>query len=290
MSKGDAEKDGPIRTGKNGAGDWDEEKVFRRGDGDPESLCESLEAQLDLERQRALRVMADFENHKRRVRKERETFLLYSNEKLLKDLLPVLDDLERAVDQAEAGGDQTLDSFVQGVRLILGRILGVLERSGVTSFASIGEPFDPTLHEAVMQRLDEEAPPSSVLEDLEKGYMLYNRLLRPAKTVVNALRASRSAPKPAPKPELESIEADETLLQFEESSPDFDFVDEVEVMENEIPQEDVGEEEEIPPSPSEDPTEDSGDPAPENEITAGAFEIDEDALGSLEDWDEEFNS
>jgi len=228
----------------NGEGAWDQEEVFNRegeesSPGDPESL----EARIDLERQRAIRVMADFENHKRRVQKERSTLLLYSNEKLLREILPVLDDLERAVARTETDGEPALASFVHGVQLILTRWFGILERVGAKPFSSIGEVFDPTVHEAVMQRLDEDASPSSVVEELEKGYTLYNRLLRPAKVVVNSKRAPRPmASKPVLKPKPEPIPEPE-------------------------------------PTPQADP----------EELTGGAFEIDEDAIGSLDDWEKEFS-
>ena len=286
----------------NGSGAWEEEEVFRRDGEAPESLQESLEAQLELERQRAVRVMADFENHKRRVLKERETLVLYSNEKLLKDFLPVLDDLERAVVQAEVGGgEQTLDSFAQGVRLILDRITGVLDRSGVKAFDAVGAPFDPTYHEAVMQRMDEDAPPSSVLEELEKGYMLYTRLLRPTKAIVNAKRAPRPTPQPEPEPEPEPEPIPEPIPEpepaVEQSDSGIDFAQEVEV-EVEIPAEVEVEVElprdeltlsDLPDEGSEATGEELEDSNLDGaELTGGAFEIDEDALGSLEDWEKEF--
>ncbi|MFH1532271.1 MAG: nucleotide exchange factor GrpE [Pseudomonadota bacterium] len=269
MPRKDEGKGRNVAIGKNGHGDWEEEEVFRREGTPPETLSESLESQLELERQRALRVMADFENHRRRVEKERETLVLYANEKLLKEFLPVLDDMERAVAQAEAGGtEQTLASFVLGVRLILNRIVGVLERSGVKAFDAVGEPFDPTVHEAVMQRMEKDAPASSVLEELERGYMLYNRLLRPTRAVVNALRAPRPVPEPVPEPAPMPEPAPET----EDSAPEFDVGD---VAEDTAAFEDTGEE---PAAPADDA-----------ELTGGAFEIDEDALGSLDDWEKEFS-
>jgi len=301
MSRKDETKDGNAPAGINGLGNWEEEEVFRRDGTPPETLSESLEAQLELERQRALRVMADFENHRRRVQKERETLVLYANERLLKEFLPVLDDMERAVAQAEAGGtEQTLESFVLGVRLILNRILGVLERSGVKAFDAVGTLFDPTFHEAVMQRMDEDAPASSVLEELEKGYMLYNRLLRPTRAVVNALRAPRPISKPSEGPSGPEERTREPIP--EDSEPGFDGAMEVEV-EIEVPPE-VMLEVEVPPEDlsldalpasgeGEASVEDTGEELPEHadaeELTGGAFEIDEEALGSLDDWKKEFN-
>ncbi len=299
MSLKDTKKGKDAVDEGNELGNWDEEEVFRREGETPETLRESLESKLELERQRSLRTMADFENHRRRVKKERETLVLYSNEKLLKEFLPVLDDLERAVGQAEAGGEkQTLDSFVQGVRLILDRILGVLERAGVKAFDTVGEPFDPTYHEAVMQRMEKESLPSSVLEELEKGYMLYNRLLRPTKVVVNALRA----PRPAPLPTEGPSKLEERSRELEESG--FDFAKEIEAeieltadveVEVEVPAEELSAEE-LPDDAPEDGTsvEDTGEDlvnahVDEEELTGGAFEIDEDALGSLDDWEKEYN-
>lgn len=319
MSRNDDKIGKNVASGGNGLVDWDEEKVFRKEGGSPETLRESLEAKLELERQRSLRTMADFENYRRRVSKERETLVLYSNEKLLKEFLPVIDDLERAVALAEAGGDeQTLDSFVQGVRLILGRIVGVLERAGVKAFDSVGEPFDPTHHEAVMLRLDEDAPASSVLEVLEKGYMLYARLLRPTKAVVNALRAPRPVPQPDPPPEAQEPSAEpaegpsskpEETVAAEDSGSDFDFSDEdgaedefTDEVVAELPAEapleaPLGEPLEEPKEAAvteelisaEDTGEDLSEPGDEHELTGGAFEIDEDALGSLDDWEKEFS-
>ena len=252
----DEDKDGPLANG-NGEGAWDQEEVFNREDeGSLPENPDSLEARIDIERQRTLRVMADFENHKRRVLKERSTLLLYSNEKLLREILPVLDDLERTVVHSETDGHPALASFVNGVQLILARWLGILERVGAKPFNSFGEVFDPTVHEAVMQRLDKDAPPSSVVEELEKGYMLYNRLLRPAKVVVNSKRVQRFAVPSAPKPILKP-----------EPVPEPEPIPEPEPV----------------PEPALTPRSDS------EELTGGAFEIDEEAIGSLDDWEKEFS-
>jgi molecular chaperone GrpE len=286
MDGKDKKKD-PVDPGVNGSGlAWEEEEVFRRDGAPPETLQKSLESQLELERQRGLRVMADFENHRRRVQKERETLVLYANEKLLKDFLPILDDLERAVVQAEVGGGgQTLDSFTQGVRLILDRITGVLERSGVKAFPAVGQPFDPTFHEAVMQRMDEDAPPSSVLEELQKGYMLFTRLLRPTKVVVNAKRAPSVVPAPAPEAVVEPDRPDPGAASAEEipvavevplDAPAEPRRDELTL--SDLPDEDVEDTGEVLEESS----------AGEVELTGGAFEIDEEALGSFEDWEKEF--
>jgi molecular chaperone GrpE len=241
----------------------DHEDVFHR-EGDPEedSLA-TVTAALEAERQRCLRVKADFENHKRRTLRERQAVLLYANEKLLRELLPVLDDLQRAVTHAESGGEQALASLVQGIRLILARTLVVLERAGVRPFECLGNPFDPTLHEAVMQQVSEDAPPSSVMEVLETGYRLHTRLLRPAKVVVNARRSRAEVrPRGAEPPPAAAQDAH-------------------------APQ----------PPPREPVTSEPAAPepaAPEmadaREESGRTFEIDEAALGSIEDWEHEFNS
>ncbi|MBM4370566.1 MAG: nucleotide exchange factor GrpE [Deltaproteobacteria bacterium] len=244
LDDGDRGDGGDSRDGA-----WQHEDVFQRDGSDPEGTIESLAAALEAEHQRGLRIVADFENHKRRTQRERQAALLYANEKLLKDLLPVLDDLKRALTQAEVGDSATLPAFVQGIRLIANRAVAVLEQAGVRSFPSVGTPFDPTLHEAVMQRTVEGAAPSAVVEELETGYRLHTRLLRPAKVVVNAKRAPReprpapAEPQPPPPPEAAAPSA-------------------------------------TPPEPSRPPRE----PAPDRVEESGrGFVIDEEALGSLED-------
>lgn len=131
---------------------------------------------------RYLRALADFENYKRRVQREREEWTRLAYEQLLRELLPVLDNFDRAL-QAEPTPDQ-FRGFVTGIELIHRELLKVLERIGVTPFSAVGEPFDPQRHEAVMRVETTEVPHQTVVEETERGYLLNGRVLRPARVKV----------------------------------------------------------------------------------------------------------
>jgi molecular chaperone GrpE len=131
---------------------------------------------------RLLRATADFENYKKRVAKEKSDLIRYGNEELLKALLPVIDNLERALEHANAEGNQ--EGIKGGVEMTLQQFLQILQRFGVTPITAEGERFDPTRHEAVMQQATSAYAPGHVVSELEKGYLLNDRLVRPAKVVV----------------------------------------------------------------------------------------------------------
>ncbi len=133
---------------------------------------------------RLLRVSAEFENYKKRSAREAEDFRKYANERLLKDLLPVIDNLERALDSALAGNCDP-KSLADGVNLTLGQILKVLEGHGATPVEAAGQVFDPCRHQALMTEASPELPANSVVRELQKGYMLRDRLLRPSLVVVS---------------------------------------------------------------------------------------------------------
>jgi len=129
-----------------------------------------------------LRAVAELDNYRKRVQKERNDFYLYGNETFARELLPVLDNLERAIEHArESGIDH---SILEGVDLIQRQFLSVLEKSGVVPISSLGKEFDPGVHEAVMEEESEDRPPRTIIKEVEKGYMLRNRLLRPSKVVL----------------------------------------------------------------------------------------------------------
>lgn len=140
---------------------------------------------------RYLRALADFENYRRRVQREREEWTRLAQERLLRDLLPVLDNFDRAL-QTEPDRGQ-LQGFVAGIELIRRELLKVLERIGVTPFSAVGEPFDPQRHEAVMRVETVEVPSQTVVEEIERGYLLGDRVLRPARVKV-AVHPEESAP------------------------------------------------------------------------------------------------
>ncbi len=132
-----------------------------------------------------LRVCAEFDNYKKRAAREIGEFRKYANETLLKDLLTVIDNLERAMDST--GDSKDADScVVEGVEMTLKEIRKIVESYGVTPIEAFGEQFDPNFHQAMMQEESDAHPENTVLKELQKGYLLHDRLLRPSMVVVSA--------------------------------------------------------------------------------------------------------
>lgn len=125
---------------------------------------------------RVLRLQADYENLRRRSRQEREDLLKYGSEQLIKAMLSVLDNFKRALDSTGDGGEK----FVSGVEMIHRQLNDVLGNEGVTPIPTVGELFDPNLHEAVMQVEDTGQPENTVVEELRMGYFLKGKVIRPA--------------------------------------------------------------------------------------------------------------
>jgi molecular chaperone GrpE len=126
---------------------------------------------------------ADFENYQKRSAKERESDRRYYVAALARDLLPVFDNLQRAIDAAKTAGDDS--ALVQGVAATLNQWLQILARHGIMPIEALGKPFDPNRHEAVMQQPSEEHPPGTVLQVLQQGFQIHDRVLRPASVIVS---------------------------------------------------------------------------------------------------------
>ena len=129
---------------------------------------------------RLLRLAADFDNYKKRAAREREEYVARANERLLKELLPILDDLERALKSAEEHEEAQLE---EGVRLVHRSLASLLERQGVKEIATDGK-FDPHVHEALLAQPSEENEQGDVLDVIQKGYTLGDRVVRPARVIV----------------------------------------------------------------------------------------------------------
>ncbi len=142
-----------------------------------------LEVKLEEAENRILRQAADFENYKRRARLDLETATTYRAQSLVNELLPALDNFERAL-QIEATNDQA-KSIMQGVEMVYRSIVEALKKEGVEAIESVGAQFDPTLHQAVMQADEPDAESNVVLEEFQKGYKLKDRVLRPSMVKVN---------------------------------------------------------------------------------------------------------
>jgi molecular chaperone GrpE len=132
---------------------------------------------------RYLRLSAEMENFKKRMEKEKGETYKFANENLLKDLLPILDNLERALEQGQEADNSK--ALLEGVEMVYKGFLTVLEKYGITRVEALGEEFDPNHHEAVMVQEDAGHPPGLVIAQLQKGYRLHNRLVRPAMVVVS---------------------------------------------------------------------------------------------------------
>src|SRR5487761_1088408 len=137
-----------------------------------EEQAEQVEQEVD---DRLLRLAADFENYKKRAARERQEYVSFANERLLKELLPILDDLERALNSAE--------QHEEGVRLVHRSLASLLERQGVMEISTEGK-FDPHVHEALLAQPSEEAEHGDVLDVIQKGYKIGDRVVRPARVIV----------------------------------------------------------------------------------------------------------
>ena len=149
-----------------------------------EKKITELEKERDELKDQALRTHAETENFKKRLTREKEDFAKYSNEKAVKEMLPVIDNLERAVDHAKEAGES--GGLIDGVEMTLDLFQKALERLGVSPVEAVGETFDPEKHEAVQQIESADHEPNIVVSEFQKGYMLHERLIRPAMVVVSS--------------------------------------------------------------------------------------------------------
>lgn len=146
--------------------------------------AEAAEKDRDRFRDQALRARADFENYQKRQQRELAQERLYAHLPLAKDLLTALDNLDRALTEAGKAGES--GPLAKGVALVQSQLLDALRRHGITQIAALGQPFDPNQHEAILQQPSKEHPPMTVLQVLENGYMIHERVLRPARVIVSA--------------------------------------------------------------------------------------------------------
>lgn len=140
------------------------------------------------EHEKMLRAVADLENYKKRALKEKEEVQKFGSEKLLKDFLPVVDNFDRALEHARTSGD--IESLKKGVEMIRKLFEDTLGKHGVRSFSTKGEPFDPNKHEAMSAAETDEMPPNHVHSEYLRGFMLNDRLVRPALVVVSKAKAA----------------------------------------------------------------------------------------------------
>ncbi len=146
-------------------------------------LKDAAEKSKDIQ-DKLLRSQADFENMRKRLEKDRQEFIKYANEGILLELLNVLDDLERTINLAE-DKHEDLNAFVKGVEMILAHLYDMLKQYGVKPIEAEGKVFNPHYHEALMQVENKDLPEHTIVEVLQKGYLMHERVIRTAKVKVS---------------------------------------------------------------------------------------------------------
>ncbi|MFO7606795.1 MAG: nucleotide exchange factor GrpE [Desulfurivibrionaceae bacterium] len=151
---------------------------------DLNAVLERLRAEAKEAQDKLLRVAADFENQKKRLQREKEAAVKYAEENLIKEILPSIDNLERAMNQDPNSKDFG-KQLLEGVELTRAGLMESLEKVGLKPLESVGKPFDPNYHEAMAMEPSKEVPEQRVKTEFEKGYMFKDRLLRAAKVIVS---------------------------------------------------------------------------------------------------------
>jgi molecular chaperone GrpE len=151
---------------------------------------EVLRKQLEEEKDRYLRLYAEFDNFRKRSIKDKEEFVKYANEKLILELIDVFESLERGLENAKSTNDK--NKLLEGMELVYKKFKTVLEKNGLVPIKAVGERFDPYKHEALMQTLTNECEEDIVLEELARGYMLNNKVIRYSKVRVSKKKDSET--------------------------------------------------------------------------------------------------
>lgn len=153
--------------------------------GETSSFVDSLRTQLDAKENQLKRLAADFENFRRRQVQEREDLFKYGQKDLILSLLPVVDNFERAITASKDAKDVT--SVIEGIEKIQKQLIDAMQKNGVELIEALDKPFDPNFHEAVQQMVNDEKPDQTVINELQKGYTLSGRVIRPSMVVVSTV-------------------------------------------------------------------------------------------------------
>lgn len=157
------------------------------------SAPEQLERELQLLKDQHLRLLADVENAKKRLGREKEEFVKYAGEGMVRSLLPIIDSLDQALVAVDKRSDA--DAVVKGVHLIYRQLLGLLEKEGVKRISTVGEPFDPHVHEAVGHvEVTDGTPENTIVEEVHVGYTMNGKVLRPALVKVAKMSQDQEEP------------------------------------------------------------------------------------------------
>jgi molecular chaperone GrpE len=148
-----------------------------------EDELQKLRTEIEEKENKYLRLHADFENYKRRALMDQQSLMTYRAQSLVTDLLPVLDNFERAL-QIETTDEQTA-SLKQGMEMVYRQLVEAVKKEGIEEIPALGQQFDPNFHQAVMQESDSSKPSNEVLQEFQKGYKLKDRVIRPSMVKVN---------------------------------------------------------------------------------------------------------
>jgi len=160
-----------------------EEKIITLKEAEYLKLKEDAD-KADENWEKLLRIQADFENTRKRMERDRQDFIKFANEGIIVELLNILDDLERTVELAQAH-TQGLSNFLKGVEMILAHLYDLLKKHGVRPMEAEGKIFDPNYHEALIQEENKDLPEHTIIEELQKGYLLNDRVIRTSKVKVS---------------------------------------------------------------------------------------------------------
>ena len=191
---------------KNNENEKNEQDQKKTEDIDPEEIIKKKDKEIEDSNDRFLRLSAEFENYKKRSRREMNDFRRFAYENVIKELLPVVDNLERAL--ATPGDDEVCKGIAEGVNLTLKETFKVFNKFGVTPIEAIHKPFDPLYHQAVGQQESDEYPENTIFHEIQKGYMIHDRLLRPTMAIV-----SKKPPKEDCNKKEENINKEENIKE-----------------------------------------------------------------------------
>ncbi len=161
-----------------------EENVQEQIEKEEEESFDRLKLELDSHKERYIRLMAEFDNYKRRTAREFEKLVESANEKLMVELIEIRENFDRAVAAGEKHSD--FEQFYNGIKLIFNKFDGVLSKNGLAPFTEIGDEFNPELHDAMMKIPNEEIPEDHIVQIYEKGYRLKNHVVKHAKVIVSS--------------------------------------------------------------------------------------------------------
>jgi molecular chaperone GrpE len=178
----------------------------------------NLEKEKDDLFEKLQRVSADYANFQKRVPKQISDTIAYEKEKIIKTLLPVLDNFEHTLQNAHSA--ESLDVLVKGIQIVYDQMLDILKSHNVEQIKALGEKFDPSLHQAMMQKAQSEQEENIVLEEFQKGYKLNGRVIRPTKVIVNKLQVEQAAQQQQPNEQKSQEEKVDSQEQTTNESTD----------------------------------------------------------------------